>query len=206
MDNSQKGWPATETFMQMMVGGKPSGSPQVLVPNGGFHDGLSTNRQYVATGYTRLLMRDITVTDSTAPRQLFLPPLNGKDSSGSTQVCNVSISRDSANPGRCLFLDFGCNTTSTLTQTSYGIHQYLFIADYTGKIIAWYNCPVGESSWNYPEWSNVASFAAASGCNGSLSAHALYLVNIQNGAYLKVAQGTELENPSVWIEYAVQNP
>jgi uncharacterized protein (TIGR02171 family) len=206
IDNSQSGWPATKTFMQMMAGGKPSGSPQALVANGGFHDGLSTNRQYVVTGYTRLLMRDITGADSVPQRQLFLPPLNGKDSSGSTQVCNVSISQDTANPSRCLFLDFGCTTVSTLTQSTYGIHQYLFIADYTGRVIAWYNCPSGESAWNFPEWSNTPSFAAASGCNSSMDANALYLVNIQNGNYLQVAQGTELENPSLWAGTIIQFP
>jgi len=139
-------------------------------------------------------------------RQLFLPPLNGKDSTGSTQVCNVSISRDSANPGRCLFLDFGCSTVSTLTQCSYGIHQYLFVGDFSGRMITWYNCPAGETAWNFPQWSNAASFAAASGCNSSLDANALYLVNIQNGGNLQVVQGTELENPSLWLGNIVVFP
>jgi uncharacterized protein (TIGR02171 family) len=206
IDNSQSGWPATQTFMQMMVGGRPSGSPQVLTTNGGFHDGLSTNGQYLATGYRELLMRDLVAADSLPLRQLFLPPLNGKDSTGSTQVCNVSMSQDTAYPSRCLFLDFGCNTVSTLTQCSYGIHQYLFIGDFTGRIIAWYNCPAGESSWNFPEWSNAPSFAAASGCNSGQDANALYFVNIQNGNYLQVAQGTELENSSLWVGNIVQFP
>ena len=194
------------TFLQQMAGGKPIGTPQVLVQNGGFHDGLSTNRRYVATGYTKLIMRDITSSAPDAQRQLFLPPLNGKDSSGSTQVCNVSISQDTAYSSRCLFLDFGSTTVSTLTQSTYGIHEYLFVADFSGRTIAWFKCPTGESSWNYPKWSNAPVFAVASGCNSGQDAHAIYLVNLQNGNYQQVAQGTELEHPCLWLGEIIRFP
>jgi uncharacterized protein (TIGR02171 family) len=196
IDNASSLWRSTATFLQKMTGGKPAGNPRTLVSDGSYHDGLSSNGQYIASGYTRLLMRDII---ENAERQLFLPPLNGKDASGSTQVCNVSISPDTAHPDRCLFLDFGSSSKSTLMQSSYGIHQYLFISEFSGKTVSWYDCPPGETSWDFPEWSTAPQLAVASCRSGSDDAHAVYIINLETGISVKTVQGTELDHPYLWV-------
>ena len=202
--NIDPSWASTQTFRQKMAGGKPSGNPQAIVSDGSFPDGLSPNGQYLASGYPRLLMRDIV---NNVQRQLFVSPLNGKDSSASTQVCNVSISPDTAHPDRCLFLDFGSNNAiSTLTQSSYGIHQYIFISEFSGKTLSWYNCPPGEAQWDYPEWSTAPQLAVASCRSASGDAHAIYLVNVQSGLNTQVIQGTELAYPYLWVGDIVAFP
>jgi formylglycine-generating enzyme required for sulfatase activity len=117
IDNGTPSWPMTQTIKQKISGGKPSGLPVVLVANGSFHDGLTPDGNYCVTGFTRLIIRDLA---NGTDRQLFLFPFNGKDSVGSAQVCNVSISPDTVHPPQCMFLDFGSGSkTSTLTGTIY---------------------------------------------------------------------------------------
>jgi uncharacterized protein (TIGR02171 family) len=196
IDNASASWRSTTTFRQKMAGGKPAGNPENLVSDGSYYGGLSPNGQYIASGYTRLLMRDII---NNGERQLFMSPFNGKDSSVPPQVCNVSISPDTAHPDRCLFLDFGSSSKSTLVQSSYGIHQYLFISEFSGKTLSWYDCPPGETSWDYPEWSTVPQFAIASCRSGSDDAHAVYIINLETGVSEKAVQGTELDYPYLWV-------
>jgi uncharacterized protein (TIGR02171 family) len=198
IDNQNSAWSSTKTFLQKISGGLPVGDPAVLTGNGSFHDGISPGGQYVATGYTECMMRNMTTG---VYNQLFVCPYNGKSATGSSQVCNVSISNDPEHPDRCLFLDFGSqNQTSSLTLSSYGVHEYLFISEFTGNTLAWYKCPSSESSWNYPEWSNKSRFAIASGVNYSGDAHAIYAINLDNKAYMQIVEGTELNHPYLWLD------
>ncbi len=112
IDNNLAEWNGTQTFSQRISDGHPVGAPEVIISNGSFYGGLSVNGRYAVTGYTRLIMRDLTLDSM---KQLFLSPLNGKRPEGSAQVCNVSISPDSQFPSRCLFLDFGYTSVSSLT-------------------------------------------------------------------------------------------
>jgi uncharacterized protein (TIGR02171 family) len=194
IDNGLAWWPATQTLLQRMSGGKPVGAPAVLIADGGFHDGLSAGRQYAATGYTRFLMRELS---SGQQRQLFQYPQNGKDSTGSTQVCNVSISPSRVHPDRCTFLDFGSTTPSTITGSAYGLHQIIFMADFTGTVLSWIPSPPGESEWNYPEWSNQEEFEIAVGVHGSSSD--IYLVDLTTGASSMIASGIYIQHPWLWI-------
>jgi uncharacterized protein (TIGR02171 family) len=198
IDDKSAIWQSTKTFLQKISGGRPLGSPQVLVDKGSFHDGLSSNHQFIVTGFTQCIMRDFLYDEQ---HQLFLSPYNGKDALGSTQVCNVSISPDPAYPDRCLFLDFGSqNQISTLTQSAYGTHQCLFISEYSGKTLAWYKCPATEASWDFPEWSNKSRFAIACVRNGSDDAHAVYAINLETSASFQILEGTELNHPYLWLD------
>jgi uncharacterized protein (TIGR02171 family) len=200
IDNSSLSWTSSQTDMIKISGGRPVGAPTVLVANGSFHDGRSANGQYIVTGYTRLLMRDLkTGIDAF----LFTYPNNGKDANGSTQVCNVSMSPDSSSNGTCLFLDFGCPSTSTLTGERYGVHEYLFTARFSGEVTSWRKCPAGEVAWDFPEWSNVAPLAIACGTNGADEAHAIYLIDLQNNTTLKILEGTDLEYPCLWVNPSI---
>jgi uncharacterized protein (TIGR02171 family) len=199
VDNSTELWPSTRTFLIKMSGSSPVGSPQEIVSSGSYHDGRSFNGQYIVTGFTKLIMRDLLNREE---RQLFMAPFNGKGLLASTQVCNVSICPDSAYNDRCLFLDFGClpPAISTLTGTSYGIHEYLFVNEYSGNVLSWFKCPEGERSWAYPEWSNVGTFAVACALNTADASHSIYLVNLHSSAYFEIIQGTELVHPFLWLD------
>jgi uncharacterized protein (TIGR02171 family) len=198
IDNADLAWTSTKTFLQSIQGGHPVQTPRLLLEDGGFHDGISLLGQYTVTGYTKCIMRDLLYKEQ---RQLFVSPYNGKDASGSTQVCNVSISPDPAHPDRCLFLDFGSqHNVSSLVQTVYGIHEYLFIAEFSGNTIAWYKCPNTESSWDNPEWSNNPRFAIASCRNTQSDAHAIYCVNLDNKTSEHIVEGVELSQPALWID------
>jgi uncharacterized protein (TIGR02171 family) len=195
IDNKLTEWSTTKTMLQKVTGGKPSGDPTTLVADGSFHDGLSQNGQYAATGFTRLLMRDLA---SGEQRQLFVSPLNGKGPTGSTQVCNVSICPDSGHNDRCMFLDFG-STTSTLVGSSYGVHQYIFIADFSGKVVSWLKCPDNENAWDYPKWSTNERFAVSAARNAADQCHAIYSVNLQLSTSARLVEGTEIQQPYLWV-------
>ncbi|HEX7511655.1 MAG TPA: TIGR02171 family protein, partial [Chitinivibrionales bacterium] len=198
IDNKLPQWSGAQTLLQKMSGGIAVGSPRLLIPEGGaYHDGISSNGRFIVTGSSRCLMRDLT---NATERQLFTFPFNGKDSAGSTQVCNVSISPDSAHPDQCMFLDFGSSIgPSSLTKSVYGIHEYLFISEFAGNTLKWYKCPAGESSWDNPEWSNVARFAVALGVNAGGDPHAVYLIDLANGVSTKLVQALALAHPFLWI-------
>ena len=194
--NSQPQWNTTVTCAQTIQNGKPVGAPVTLIQNGGFHDGRSPDGRYLFTGYTELLMYDF---HTGLTSQLFVYPHNGKDAGGSNQVCNVSVTSDTTSNGQCMFLDFGSSGTSTITGTTYGIHQILFIADSSDSIRSWYPCPSGESGWDFPQWSNECRYAIASARNASENANSIYLIDLQQKSYSPIVTGTELEQPSVWI-------
>jgi hypothetical protein len=98
-----------------------------------------------------------------------------------------------------MFLDFGSPVTSSLTGTIYGIHQYIFVADYKDSMISWYKYPNGENSWDNPAWSNNANFAIATGCNSSDASHDLYILGLKSTEYQKIVSGTFLAEPTLWI-------
>jgi uncharacterized protein (TIGR02171 family) len=199
MDNSSPLWPGTQTMMVKMAGRTSAGDPRVLVSSGSYHDGRSSTGRYLVTSYGKLIMRDVPGQKDV---RLFTYPNNGKDANGSTQVCNASISPDSSYGDRCLFEDFGASGGSTLVGSAYGIHEYLFMAEFSGKVNAWYKCPEGESAWDYPEWSNRGRFAIACGTNGSDEPHAVYLVDLSGATYEKIAEGQVLHYPFLWVNAA----
>jgi uncharacterized protein (TIGR02171 family) len=196
IDNTSALWSNTQTFMVKIVSGKSAGTPQAIAINGSYHDGRSQNGQYIVTGYRQLIMYDMFGKKT---QQLFTYPENGKSGDGSTQACNVSISQDSVFQDRCLFLDFGAPTGSSLVGSAYGMHEYLFMSGFSGKVNAWYKYPDGESAWDNPEWSNVGQFAIACGSNSSGEPHALYLMDLLGSLNALIAQGQDIENPCLWI-------
>jgi hypothetical protein len=194
MVNSSPLWKTTKTFLQRMSGGKPTGNPEELVSDGSYYGGLTADKQWVVTAYVRLMVKNLLTG---VEKQLFLSPENGKDADGSTQVCNISVSPDTAR--QCLFLDFGYPRTSTLTGGSYGVHQILFKSTFDDSVTDAIRCPANEDSWDFPLWSNSGQFAVSCCRNDADQAHAVYAVDLINHTYQPILTGVELEQPSMWI-------
>lgn len=200
-DDASVSWSSTKTFSQKISGGAPVGAAQELIVDGSYHDGISLDRHYAVTGFTRLMMKNL-VTNSTG--QLFVSPHNGKDGSGSTQVCNVSISPDTGSSVRCLFLDFGYFPgISTVTGCSYGQHEYVFVSTMADSIVNYVHCPSAEQSWDNPKWSNQPQFAVACGRNSADQAHAIYAVDLDGRSSKEILTGTELEQPHLWAAHSI---
>jgi uncharacterized protein (TIGR02171 family) len=199
-DDGIASWSFTKTFSQKVSGGVPVGAAQELIPDGSYHDGISLNGNYAVTGFTRLMMKDL-VTNRIA--QLFVSPNNGKDDNGSTQVCNVSISPDTGSGVRCLFLDFGCPVISTVTGSSYGLHEYVFVSTMADSIINYVHCPSGEQAWDNPKWSNQPRFAVACGRNSADQAHAIYAIDLESKNCKQLITGTELQQPHLWSAHSI---
>jgi uncharacterized protein (TIGR02171 family) len=192
--NQDPRWRGTRTLMQKMRGGEPVDAPRELTGDGGFHDGRSADGRYLATGFTRLLQRDL-ATGST--RVLFTAPQNGKADGDSSQVCNVSMAPDSS--GRMLFLDFGSNIPSRLTGSAYGVHQIAFIAGADGSVLRQYLIPATEDSWDELEWSNQADVAISSAKDASGNRRNLYVINLKDSVYARLAAGENLVQPGLWL-------
>ncbi|MBN1578833.1 MAG: TIGR02171 family protein [Chitinispirillaceae bacterium] len=198
IDNRNGEWASTKTYLQKVSAGAFSGSARIFISDGGYHDGISYNGQFIVTGFGQVLMRDLS---SNQQKTLFQYPDNGKQPDQSTQVCNVSISPDSLHPDRCMFLDFGSPTPSTLTGESYGAHQYLFVAEFSGKTLSWYKAPASESSWDFPEWSNIPQFAVACGTDAAGSCQSIYLVPLlQQSNCVKLVSGVNLGHSYLWCD------
>jgi uncharacterized protein (TIGR02171 family) len=198
MDNADPQWPLTKTMMVKMANGSPTNTIGELVSDGSFHDGLSATSQYIVTGYTKLIMRD---RFNKVDHLLFTYPNNGKGPAGSSQACNVSIAPDTVlGGGRCLFLDFGTGQeTSSITGTRYGVHEYLFMAEFNGRVLSCYKCPDGEASWDHTEWSNIGRFAVSGARNAAEAMRGVWAIDLMSSSYRKIAEGTELACPALWI-------
>ncbi len=192
-DNTQPQWEGTRTEMRKFENGAPAGAPQVLA-EGGFHDGRSRDGRWLATGFRTLKVRDGVTGTS---RTLFTSPGNGKPAGDTSQVCNVSIAPDST--GRTLFLDFGFEGKSGITGSFYGIHQVAFLADPMGKVERWFTAPRAEAGWQDLEWSNVADFAVSGATDDADHHGRLYLLNLKDGSATRLASGTWLASPGLWL-------
>ena len=202
IENSNNLWRSTKTFKQKIKGGIPIDFPIEIIGEGSYHDGLSCDGRFALTSLPRLLARDLTIGQE---RLLFKPPYNGKDASGSTQTCNASISPDTGGAVRCLFLDFGYPLTSSITGCSYGIHQFLFVATLQDSITKYIRVPSGEQSWDNPKWSNRSEYGVSCVRGASDQAHGIYLIDLENNRNEWIIEGTELQQPYLWVGAIMQN-
>jgi len=188
-------WAKGSTFAVSVVGGIPQPTARTFATLGAFHDGASTDGRWLATGYTNLRVRDR--SDSTT-RTLFRSPLNGKDTLGSVQVCNVSM-RPGSNP-QLMFLDFGYEKTSTLVGGPYDVHQYIFVMDpATGAVTDWIKVPDGYQNWDHVQWSNHPGFAVASVTDSKDGHPAIFAIRMKDHALLKLVTGENVDFPTLWL-------
>jgi uncharacterized protein (TIGR02171 family) len=194
VDNSDGRWPASRTLSQKMAGGIPEGAASQVTSDGGFHDGRSRDGRFLATGFRYLKLRDL---QSGQTRILFTSPQNGKAAGDTSQVCNVSMSPDSL--GRTLFLDFGSSLPSRLIGSAYGVHQFAFMGGADGNVSRWFRAPRDEEGWEDLEWSNQVDYAVAGAKEESGARKRLYLLDLKDSIYTRLASGSTLLEPHLWL-------
>ncbi|MBD3240493.1 MAG: SUMF1/EgtB/PvdO family nonheme iron enzyme [Chitinivibrionales bacterium] len=153
--NTTPAWRSGATLRQRVAGGAPVGTPELLTADGSYHGGLTADGRHLVTGYDRLRLLDLQTGDE---RILFTGPGNGKSASDTSQVCNVSVSPEG---DRALHLDFGYRDSSTLVGEPYGVHQYLFVTDWTNENQGFVRGPSSSVTWDHAEYTNYPGFAVA---------------------------------------------
>lgn len=192
LDNTSPQWRSTSTTARRWSDGSLQGPELVWSDAGGFHDGRSGNFLY--TGYRRLVQRDVA---KGSQRVLFTGPSNGKGAGDTSQVCNVSAAPDAS--GRAMFLDFGHTSVSSLVGRAYGIHEIAFLSDSSGRVIQQIPAPAAERQWEHLEWSNAPRWAVSGAIDPSGAYRNLYLVDLDSARAERLASGSELWHPALWI-------
>jgi hypothetical protein len=141
--------------------------------------GLSQNGRYLCTGYTDAAFYDCT------PQQLVL--INS-----GVQVCNPSITPDTTNQDRMMFLNFGGqqNLANPFSDSAdfpddaggnVPQHAVIFIVDISNTVVDFVPVSLmgtGFQEWQDPEWSNDPAYAAALALIDASSAEGVVIKNI----------------------------
>ena len=159
------------------------GTPKKLF-NGAYHGGISEDENLSVTGAKLLRAR-----------------VKGKDTIwyNKEQACNASLAKDSSK--RTAFLDFAGKTGKDFIGKDYATHQYILIADSTGKLKQYIQAPTGytfdHSEWAVGETNDnmVATLVNSSGAHKRIS-----LMNLGKGKNIDLAEGEELWHPCFWIK------
>jgi hypothetical protein len=179
------------------VTGVIMGSRTVLVDKP-FNGGLSRNGRYLCTGYADGAIFDL------AEQKL------SRVNSG-MQICNPSITPDTAQQDAMLFLPF-----SGAQQLSYApgltalgsiaMHEYLIIVNKSNTVQWYIKHPADHVEWQDPDWTNLQNFAVALAkisSDDSDMRHDCYLIRRSDNALLKLTDGDfKLDNtatPTFWI-------
>jgi uncharacterized protein (TIGR02171 family) len=201
--NNSPSWNSDKTFLQKISQGAPEGPPIPLINDGSYYGGISGSGAFIATGYSRLLMRNLLTGEV---RHLFGGPDNGKEPGDSSQVCNVSITPDASVDDEVLFLDFGYGKTSSIVGSRYGSHQVIFKSNFSGRTIRWYTNPQGTKEWDNPRWSNIGRYATAVTLDQLDNRQFVYIIDLRDSVYTRVIRGTDLCQPYLWIADVQDSP
>jgi formylglycine-generating enzyme required for sulfatase activity len=195
ISNDDPLWKTGKTYRQKVAGGRFVDLPKVICDTGAFNGGLSYDGVFLATGYKKAHVLNLTSNDL---YNYFDSSKNG--TSHSIQVCNVSMNPGFDNQDEIIFLDFGCPTISSIVGKSYGIHAIIFTAT-SADSIHWYEIPSGYDQWEDLEWSNHPRFAVAvAQTNADAEKSSIFCIDLQNRAYLKIAEGKNIREPFLWID------
>jgi uncharacterized protein (TIGR02171 family) len=158
------------------------GTPAKLF-DGSYHGGISEDGSLAVTGSKRLRVR---------LHQEESVWYNGE------QACNVSLVKDLSK--RTAFLDFGSKTGMDFVGSSYRVHEQLFIADSTGRLIQNVKAPAGYA-FDHSEWATgrvnqnlVATLTNAGGAHTKI-----VLIHLQDTSVTTLVEGDELWHPCLWI-------
>ena len=184
---------AASTWQVKFSGGK-FGKPEKLF-DGAYHGGISEDNTLAVSGArllrARVAKKGSTVLDDAVDTLWY----NGE------QACNVSLARDGSK--RTLFLDFATQTGRNFVGKNYNVHERLFIADSTGKLIRAVKAPK-KYAFDHAEWVTGSSDLIVATLTNSNDAHAkIVLVDLQDTGAVELVDGEELWHPGMWMERTV---
>ena len=195
-NKDESGFSKKSTWQVVFSGGK-FGKPVKLF-DGAYHGGISYDDRLAVSG-ARILRARIAEKKSTVME-------TAKDTVwyGGEQACNVSLSKDKSK--RSLFLDFGGDAGHKFTDSDYGTHEMLLVADSTGKLIRGIPAPSGMS-FDHSEWVSRALNASKASSDMAVvtlvnesGAHSkIALVNVADSNIVEIAEGAELWHPNLWV-------
>jgi uncharacterized protein (TIGR02171 family) len=180
VNKSEATFLSNSTWQVPFANGK-FGTPQKLF-DGAYHGGISDDDRLAVTG-ARLLRARVDDRDTLW--------YNGE------QACNVSLSKDGQK--QTLFLDFASATGKNFVGSKYSAHQYIFVADSSGKLIQSVAAPKGFT-FDHTEWvAGDGRLTVATLTNSNGSHTEIVLVNMSDGSVVELAKGNELWHPNLWV-------
>jgi formylglycine-generating enzyme required for sulfatase activity len=198
-DNDSIQWKTSKTYRQKISGGMFIGQPQLICDTGSFNGGLSYDGVFLATGFKKAHVLNLRANDLYDYFDAFK---NGTPYP--IQVCNVSINPGYENQDEIMFLDFGIKSVSSIVGRSYGIHEVIFTTSSVDST-RWYD--INEinkekyDNWDDVEWSNNPQYAIAiAKSNTNAENNSIFCIDLKNHAYLKIAEGNNIQEPSFWVD------
>lgn len=191
-NSDDAGFAEKETWQVLFTKGN-FGDRQFLF-KGAYHGGISEDGRLSVTGARKLRAR-IASPGSTVEGSAIDTVWFGGD-----QACNASLSRDGTK--RTLFLDFAGKTGTAFVGHRYGVHEMLFIADSTGKLIQAIPAPDGYS-FDHTEWANQYNKVVATLTDVNGAHRRIVLVDVSDSSVTDLVESEELMYPSLWTNGAV---
>lgn len=176
---------------QVAFAGGQFGTPQKLF-DGAYHGGISEDNGLAVSG-SKLLRARIAASGATVMD-------NARDTVwfGGNQACNVSLAQDYSK--RTLFLDFAGEAGKAFVGEKYAVHERLFVADSTGKLIQSVAAPPGYV-FDHTEWVlKNGKFVVATLSNANGAHSKIVLMNLSDSSHIELVEGDELWHPSLWID------
>ncbi len=182
-DNSNdKNFKSASTWQVPFAKGK-FGKPVKLF-DGSFHGGISEDESLAVTG-AKVLRARVHKKEKTWYNK--------------EQVCNVSLARDYSK--RTAFLDFGGETGKAFVHEKYRVHEYLLVADSSGKLVQGVRAPAGFV-FDHSEWAtgfvNQNLVATLTNIDGAHTK--IVLVHLADSSVTSLVEGEELWHPCLWIQ------
>ena len=161
---------------------------------GAYHDGFSEDNRLAISGARKLRAR------IAAPGSTLEGDARDTVWFGGDQACNASLSRDGTK--RTLFLDFAGKTGTAFVGYRYGVHEMLFVADSTGKLIQAIPAPEGYS-FDHTEWVPYQNKAVATLTDLNGAHKRIVLLDLSDSSVTDLVEGDELMHPSLWTNGVV---
>ena len=178
-NDDEVAWKAQSTWQVKFSNGK-FGKPEKLF-DGTYNGGVSDDRKLAVSG-ARLLRARMSDKDSIW--------YDGK------QACNASLSKDGTK--RTVFLDFGEKSSDNFVGKKYRAHEYILVADSTGKLIQSVKAPDGYT-FDHVEWASKTNLVVGTLVSVSGNHSAISLTDLRDSSTLVLAESEELWHPCLWV-------
>ena len=187
--NMIEAWDSTSTWSVKFSGNKFGKAEKIF--DRAYNGGIAADYSFAVGGAPALKLHR--AEDTSYDDRIFY---NGE------QVCNASLARDSSM--RIMFLDAqGTPGKEYLGLSFYYFHEYIFIADTTGKIQSAIKCMDGYV-FDGTEWLNVPDLfvATISPSEGDMMRRDVVIVNVATDDRIIIAhtkKDVDLMHPDVWV-------